>query len=481
MEDDKQNVEDQLQQMTLEDNKAQEEQPPRGFGAREVEELPTKPLPEIVKELNTFDPITRLNAVRQIRKLLAQEVNPPIQQVLESGALPKLVSYLGNEDEQDLQLEAAWSLTNIASGTSEQTQALVAANAVPQFVALLTSKNDEIREQAVWALGNIAGDSFISRDYVLGANAMGPLLHCLTTSSRMIMIRNAVWTVSNLCRGRPAPDFDLVAPAIPVLAGFLGAPDVEMLTDACWSLSYLTDGSDDRIEKVLKEESIVPQLVELLDHPNGSVQTPALRTIGNILTGEEAHTQAVLDCPMALPLLKKLLHDPKNNTRKEGCWALSNITAGSPVQIQRVIDAGVIPLVVAMVLSNEETQEIKQEAVWVLGNIFSGGSNEQIVYLVGENVVSVFLSYLDNVDNRSVMVCLEGIERVLELGEQAETNPYVAKIKESGEFDKLEELLEHDNPTIYERTRNIIDKFFEGEDDEEECLQPSSETASFSF
>lgn len=64
--------------------------------------------------------------------------------------------------------------------------------------------------QAVWALGNIAGDSPKCRDFVLGHNALPPLLEQLKEGSKISMLRNATWTLSNFCRGKPSPNFTIV-------------------------------------------------------------------------------------------------------------------------------------------------------------------------------------------------------------------------------------------------------------------------------
>ncbi|CAH9132597.1 unnamed protein product [Cuscuta epithymum] len=426
-------------------------------------------LPALVSGVWSNDGNLQLESTTQFRKLLSIERNPPIEEVIQSGVVPRFVQFLARDDYPPLQFEAAWALTNIASGTSDNTKVVIDHGAVPIFVRLLSSPSDDVREQAVWALGNVAGDSPKCRDLVLNCGALMPLLLQFNDQAKLTMLRNATWTLSNFCRGKPQPQFEQMKAALPIIARLIHSGDEEVLTDACWALSYLSDGTNDKIQAVI-DAGVCHRLVELLCHPSPSILIPALRTVGNIVTGDDIQTQVIID-HMALPCLFNLLSkNGKKSIKKEACWTISNITAGNKNQIQAVIDYGIVEHLVDL-LQNAEF-EIKKEAAWAISNATSGGSPAQIKFLVSKGCIKPLCDLLACPDPRVVTVCLEGLENILKMGEAEKdgtdgVNTFAQLIDEADGLEKIENLQMHDNQDIYEKAVKILETYWSDEDEEQ--------------
>uniref|UniRef100_A0A674G8H0 Karyopherin subunit alpha 4 n=14 Tax=Passeriformes TaxID=9126 RepID=A0A674G8H0_TAEGU len=428
-------------------------------------------LEAIVQNASSDNQGIQLSAVQAARKLLSSDRNPPIDDLIKSGILPILVHCLERDDNPSLQFEAAWALTNIASGTSEQTQAVVQSNAVPLFLRLLHSPHQNVCEQAVWALGNIIGDGPQCRDYVISLGVVKPLLSFISPSIPITFLRNVTWVMVNLCRHKdPPPPMETIQEILPALCVLIHHTDVNILVDTVWALSYLTDAGNEQIQMVI-DSGIVPHLVPLLSHQEVKVQTAALRAVGNIVTGTDEQTQVVLNCE-ALSHFPALLTHPKEKINKEAVWFLSNITAGNQQQVQAVIDANLVPMIIHLLDKGDFGTQ--KEAAWAISNLTISGRKDQVAYLIQQNVIPPFCNLLTVKDAQVVQVVLDGLSNILKMAEE-EAETIANLIEECGGLEKIEQLQNHENEDIYKLAYEIIDQFFSSDDiDEDPSLVPEA-------
>ncbi|PIK52203.1 putative importin subunit alpha-3 [Apostichopus japonicus] len=448
-----------------------------GTDSEEENQLQNTSYAQIVQNASSDQPTLQLGAVQTARKLLSSDRNPPIDSLIESGILPVLVACLQRHDNPSLQFEAAWALTNIASGTSEQTQSVVKAGAVPHFKNLLSSVHQNVCEQAVWALGNIIGDGPGCRDYCIKEGVVQPLLSFINPHIPLSFLRNVTWVLVNMCRNKdPPPQLEVIQEILGGLCTLIMHKDTSILVDTVWALSYLTDGGNSQIQMVI-ESRVVENLVNLLSHPEVKVQTAALRAVGNIVTGTDDQTQVVLDCGV-LKHFPALLAHKKEKINKEAVWFLSNITAGNQRQVQLVIDAGLIPDIVRLL--DQGDFQTQKEAAWAVSNLTISGKKEQVIVLIEHKVIPPLCNLLGVKDPQIIQVCLDGINNILKV--VGENYPVIAEmIEQVGGLDKIETLQQNPNEEIYKLAYEIIEQYFSDYDDEVTGLEPQPTEEGFQF
>lgn len=451
---------------------------------------------------NSIDDIYR--GAFECRSLLSIEINPPIQEIIASGIVSRFIELLdasfyepfGNNPLcSKTRFESAWVLTNIASGNSDQTKYIVDRGAIPFLVKMISENDDLLVDQSVWALGNIAGDSEALRDRILSTNALGPIIDLinqyLSSQDHVKILRNLVWLLSNLNRGRnPLPTLENMTISLKAIEASIQVNDQEIVADCFWCLSYMVDASSQITDQILNS-LIINRCLNVLSAFADSLNqmphdakiakigahsiSPIVRMLGNIASGSEEQT----DCIVKTGFLKYLqpifyLHENKKipRVRKEICWLLSNITAGSPSQVTYVIESELMSILVDS-LSRFELFVRKEASYAIMNTMYFCTKNvEYLRRLLDLNVLMALQQYLDAIGNvpENQIIVLDTLRYALETGEKLKmkygNNPVVQNMIDSKFIDSIEDLQDVNNNIVAQKAYNIIVTFFEGEEEQ---------------
>lgn len=173
-------------------------------------------------------------SIQTLRKILSDEIPPPLVFIAKSGVSRRLIDLI-SVDLIELQIECAWCLLNLASGTGQVIDLIVSDGIVETFVGLMSIENAELVDLCTWTLGNIAGDSVESRNKIIEAKGIENLLEILDKRENIEPghLQTIVWALSNLCRGKPEPDYELMKGVISVLPKLFKTNIEDVLSDSC--------------------------------------------------------------------------------------------------------------------------------------------------------------------------------------------------------------------------------------------------------
>lgn len=401
-----------------------------------------------------------------LRKMLSLE-DPPVEEVVEGeGLAPRLVELLRTPNDE-IQIEAAWCLTNIASSWSRHTEKILGAT--PQLITFLSAPNPALQEQALWALGNIAGDSSDFRAMLHANGALLPIFRLLQQPPSIEIARTAAWAVSNLARGNDTAGEPFLAVA-PIVVECLrgratpGAPrDDPLRVEAAWVLAFLT-AKEEETASALIRAGMVPALVEALVDSGGRdpLCTPALRALGNMVSGAQDWADAVMVHKEFLPCLDAVLKIQDDKSRralvKEAAWVASNVAAGRQEHRDALVAQGSLAALTSLLVSDQ--LDLQQEAAYGIWNIASHSQEILVQASKNEKVIGAFVA-LVRAQSAPVVRCalsflqiicqnVPGGPRVVEMAGGLEA---IDDVHYSGQAD----------PDLQAAAGSIVDKFY-GED-----------------
>uniref|UniRef100_A0A0E0JEA7 Importin subunit alpha n=1 Tax=Oryza punctata TaxID=4537 RepID=A0A0E0JEA7_ORYPU len=386
----------------------------------------------------------KIEALRDLRRLLSQPEVPLVDTAIKAGAVPLLVQYLsfGSSDEQ--LLEAAWCLTNIAAGEPEETKSLLPA--LPLLIAHLGEKSSTlVAEQCAWAIGNVAGEGAELRSTLLAQGALRPLTR-LMFSSKGSTARTAAWAMSNLIKGpdpKAANELITIDGVLNAIIASLEKEDEELATEVAWVVVYLSALSDRAISLIV------------------------LRGLGNLIAADDYMVDSVLIVGNNIIGLIKCLKSDNRVLRKESSWALSNIAAGSFEHKKLIFASEATPLLIRLVTSAQF--DIRREAAYTLGNLcVVPTGNYELPKIIVEHLVAIvdggalpgFIHLVRSADVDTAGLGLQFLELVMR-GYPNKQGPKLVEMEDG--IEAMERFQFHENEQMRNMANGLVDEYF-GED-----------------
>lgn len=420
----------------------------------DVEDFTVEQVQELARAIQKADK-NNLNNLKSLRKAFAQGSELISAFLRVENSLRSMVGHLTGNNAQ-FQFEAAWCITNLATGDHEDTMKVLKASAA-YLITYLNGQNVQLQDQCAWALGNFSGDSQECRDMLRAQGIVVPMVNLLKSPVSTV-VQSAAFALSNLARGEQIIAEEMLqAGIVPSIISLLtpGHSSIDVASEVAWMLSYLTSKPD--CVAVFVSGGIIAILISLLgllaqETPhNSQAVTPMLRSLGNIVSGpDEYSTQAVHSGELVVALMS-FLQSPHRHIKKESLWVLSNLTAGPKQHIDVFTQAGTVPLVMDLMSS---TFDIKKEASICLCNIAHHGA-EYLKNVLDAGAMNAFINIIKSPDQDTIVTGLQFIEMALR------NFPASKELFEVGEGIACLEALEYScNETVAQYANELLDTYF---------------------
>lgn len=185
-------------------------------------------------------------------------------------------------------------------------------------------------------------------------------------------------------------------PSIPTLTALWEIKDFDIQHDISWIFCSIIDGDDTNLLLIAGQDvfPVLNKLHSFLFPSNNltfatkdyiEILNPILQIYVNFSTGSEQKMEILLFhnfLSAAMELLQG--RTAVGAIQKPVLFVVSNMLMGNPLQRLTVIESGIMKQVIILLL-NEKSRELREEALWVIGNVRTDEITELEVKQLAEN------------------------------------------------------------------------------------------------
>ena len=298
------------------------------------------------------------------------------------------------------------------------------------------------------------------------------ITHRLLNTESEEIIKIATWALCNLSRGQEI-DIDKQKCAVSAFAKVIvdtthNIP-IDTIKEALDGLKNLISYKDNAF---LIESGVIDRLYQLCQIDTDKILPGTVSVLSHVSYGGNEDCMVIITSGF-LDVFYKILQKSDDLIsvllKQDVLWILSNLTVCDDQEIIQKVIGELDHFKILMNYCFHGKIKVRKEAIWTLCNVTLNGSNDQMNSLVQHGIFKMFQENLRfESDPDIIKTVLEATENILTAGaEQGDKfeEVYLDLMENNFLFDRLEQLLKHENTDIYKNALRVIENFCDTEDD----------------
>lgn len=403
-----------------------------------------------------------------IRKMTCSEVDEGCQVIYNADGLPYLIELAKRDDMPYLQMEANWTLANFCSRSEQLVRKVVEKGVIPIFLQNLSKPNRHLAEQVVWGIGNLASDSQEYVEVLHSHNVMVTLVrfHEQIKLDNKPLARQIVWACSTLCRTKPTPALEKMAPAFDLFADTLKKADRdEVKKDCLWSIRSIVTKMTDNLDPLIAS-GLSQTLVNVLHSSNAHILQPALDIIGILTTKRSDQTKDLVRMGLVSGI-ENVFSQHAKSLRQRGLLVLANVAAGDSDDVEQILSCRSV-LMSIFNFSTCGIAELSENSIWVLGNMCISGTFRQVERLLDLKLLEVLshIMLLPHPSDSHLLMMLETLEAICKSAQsesERHFNLLMEEIEKNDMLAPIEKLQDSNSSKVYQAAHKLITTYFQTE------------------